>query len=192
MSLQRKIPGHPQRRPVKLRSQQAPVNAEQFWPGTLMAFGVFVWLVSFWFIGTRTFIQFSELLRWFALFAFVGNLVPYKSIAARSKMERLEWFLFNLLAIGPFLFAIALSCNFFFHGKEMKYLVPQAHGMDLLRYWRENDDFPLMIPVEFEQQITIAGPGDQLLVVAKGSLGYDVLLEWRPAWDGSVTDPAVP
>lgn len=176
-------------RPARLRSQQPAVNAEQFWPGTLMALGVFVWLVSFWFIATRTFIQFSELLRWFALFAFAGNLVPYKIIAARLKMERLEWFLFNLLAIGPFLFAIALCCNFFFHGKEIKYLVPQAYGMDVVRYWRENDALPVMIPVEFEEQIQIAGPGDQLLVIAKGSLGYDVMLEWGPARDGTVTDP---
>ena len=181
MSLQRKIAIPPTRRLTRPGSQQPPVDREQYWPGTLMAFGVIVWLVSFWFIGTRTFIQISELLRWFTLFAFIGNVVPFRYSGLRLGMEKLEWFLFNLLAIGPFLFAFLLTINFFLHGEERVLLVPHGEGLDVVRYWRENGELPMHVPVEFPQQLQLAGTTDRVMVIARGSLGHDVLVQWHSA-----------
>lgn len=95
---------------------------DQTWPGTLMVLGIFVVVISFWWVGSKTFITYSALGRWFALFAFAGNLLSYKA-GLRLGMERLEWFLFNLLAVGPLLFSLALWVNLEVHGPEKQYIV---------------------------------------------------------------------
>ncbi len=180
MQPQRKLLPARYRRPVGSRLQQRMVNEtrnERMWPGTTMAFGVIIWLFAFWFLGSRTLITYNELFRWFALFAFAGNLVPYRFSGKKLGMERGEWFFFNLLAIGPFLFTLALGINMLFHSPEQLLVVPNATRLDPHRYWIDNDRLPPMTPVGNRSELDVQ-PGDHLIGIADGSLGYQVIITW--------------
>ncbi|MCW5900201.1 MAG: hypothetical protein KIT10_13115 [Flavobacteriales bacterium] len=99
--------------------QQKPVKGgvrEQSWPSTLMGLGLFVAVVSFFTVASWTLIRPSTLLRVLLVLCFIGNLMPYARSGFRLGMERLEWFLFNLLAAGPLLTSLLLWLNFLGHG----------------------------------------------------------------------------
>ncbi len=137
-----------------------------------MALGIFLWLLAFWFLGSRTLITYTELFRWFALFAFIGNLLPFRKSGQALGMERGEWFFFNLLTVGPVLFTLGLGVNMFFHGKEEVFVVPQANRMNVHRYWIENDGFPPMSSYTLKHGLV---PNDMLVGIAPGALGYKVI-----------------
>lgn len=181
------------RAPRPAQHQQSGVEGmarEQTWPGTVMVFGIFVLIISFWWVGSKTFITYTALGRWFALFAFLGNLVPYKQAGLRFGMERLEWFLFNLLAVGPFLFSLALWLNLEVHGPERLYVVHvDRPDMDVRRHWLERDTLP---PSTFlgiaEDEATTgkllrAHQGQLILGVSPGCLGYDVISRFEKTED---------
>jgi hypothetical protein len=155
---------------------------EQNWPGTLMALGIFAAVFSFWLAGSFTFITYSELGRWFALFAFAGNLIPFRASGLRMGMERLEWFLFNLLAVGPFLFSFCLWLNMGVHGPERYMLVRADPEFDVRRYWLEHDELPAHTVLENSaEQDGLIPPDGQILGIAKGCLGYEVITTWEAA-----------
>ncbi|MFT3884786.1 MAG: hypothetical protein QM724_04955 [Flavobacteriales bacterium] len=89
---------------------------EQKWPGTVMAIGIFVSLFTVLWLGRRTFIPALDLVRVMALCCVVGTLVPYAISGLRLGMEKLEWFLFNVLAIGPLCVSFLLVVNHYVHG----------------------------------------------------------------------------
>ncbi len=161
------------------QADQRGVVKEQRWPGTLMAFGVIVFLVTLWMAISMVYLTFIELLQWFALFAFVGNLWPYVRSGLSLGMERFEWFLFNLLAVGPFLWSITLVLNMTVHGPERVYVLP-VRGLDPVKYWRHHDAKLQMHEITPEQAVSgefgLGGPeGSQLLTgVAEGCLGWEV------------------
>ncbi|MFZ1694667.1 MAG: hypothetical protein WAT74_15830, partial [Flavobacteriales bacterium] len=97
-------------------SHAQPQVRDRRWPGTLMAIGVFVGLLSALTVVPWTLIEHGLLLRFFIGLCFVGNLLPYARSGLRMGMERLEWFLFNLLAIGPLVTCLLLWVNYIFHG----------------------------------------------------------------------------
>ncbi len=158
---------------------------DQTWPGTLMVLGIFVVVISFWWVGSKTFITYSALGRWFALFAFAGNLLSYKA-GLRLGMERLEWFLFNLLAVGPLLFSLALWVNLEVHGPEKQYIV-HMNGVayDVRRFWLETGQLPPNAPIDSKDIGTANDPlrkapiGAHLLGTAHGLLGYEVISTWE-------------
>lgn len=160
-------------------ADQRGVVKEQRWPGTLMAFGVIVFLVTLWLSISMVYLTFLQLLQWFALFAFIGNLLPYVRSGLSLGMERFEWFLFNLLAVGPFLWSTMLLLNMTVHGPERVYVLP-VRGLDAVRYWREHDARPTMNEISLERARTgefgKGGPGgsEVLTGVAEGCLGWEV------------------
>lgn len=172
------------RRPTYAQHQQAGVEGmakEQTWPGTLMALGIFLFVITFWLAGSFTFITYTALGRWFALFAFAGNLLPFKASGLRLGMERLEWFLFNLLAVGPFVFSACLWLNLGVHGKEQLYLLPiEEHAFDVRRYWLENDELPARRPIDEAELSALPMGGGHVLGIADGCLGYPVITRWDP------------
>jgi hypothetical protein len=151
---------------------------DQSWPGTAMALGVVVWVLCFWFLGSRTLIGYLDLFRWFALFAFAGDLLPYRRSGLKLGMDRLEWFLFNLLAVGPMLFALFLGLNMLFHGQEELVVVRQAKYMDPRRHWLEEGVLPHGEPYVPGEVIRHLGPDDRMLGVAPGLFGYPVITTW--------------
>ena len=173
-------PGEHQQRGVDARAR------DQSWPGTWMVIGIFVLIVSFWWVGTRTLISYTALGRWFALFAFAGNLLPYAWVGLRLGMERLEWFLFNLLAVGPTIFSLLLWLNLLVHGPE-RFAVAHYPGTleDLRRFWMTTGTLPPMTPVPEElsglvDELLKDGPiGEHLIGTAKGVLGYEVIVTYE-------------
>ncbi len=149
-----------------------------------MAVGILLFIVLFWTIGQRTLISFIDLFRWFALFAFAGNLLPRRWYAERFAMDRFEWFWFNLLGVGPMLFCACMLLNFFVHGPEQKMLVKTGRDLDLHGYWQEHQALPphLPWPADFgsdpEQDrvaMATAGHGDVVYGLAEGMFGYMVV-----------------
>lgn len=90
---------------------------EQYWPGTLMGFGIFIGLASASTVAPWTEIAPGLLFRVFLVLCFAGNLLPYLRSGLWLGMERLEWFLFNLLAVGPIGTSLLLWMNFLVHGE---------------------------------------------------------------------------
>jgi hypothetical protein len=149
-----------------------------------MALSILLFIVVFWTIGQRTLITFTELFRWLALFAFAGNFLPKRWVETRFEMDRMEWFWFNLLAVGPLLLTCCLALNFFVHGPERKMLVHARRGFNLHEYWRINDTFPPHEPwpsdfgADAEQdRETLSKAGHDAVVfgIAPGSFGYLVI-----------------
>ena len=166
--------------------QQRTVDAEPQgpqWPTTMMAVGLLLFIVLFWTIGHLTFISYTDLFRWLALFAFSGNLLPRRWVEKRFAMDRLEWFWFNLLAVGPMIFCGCLLLNFFVHGPEQEILVPGGRGFNLHAYWQEHRELPPHVPLlsdledpaQFRAAIDRAGRNDVVYGIARGSFGYVVI-----------------
>ena len=89
---------------------------ERYWPGTLMGLGIFFGLVSMFTVAPWTEIDHTLLFRFFLGLCFAGTLLPYMRSGLRMGMERSEWFLFNLLAVGPIGTSLLLWTNFVLHG----------------------------------------------------------------------------
>lgn len=149
-----------------------------------MALGVLGTIVMFWTIGQLTLISFNALFRWFALFAFAGNLMPKQWVTKWFNMDRLDWFWLNLLAVGPMIFCGCLLLNFFVHGPEQKMLVHAGRGFSLHEHWREHQALPPLLPwpsapggdpEKDRSALTTAHPGDLVFGLARGSLGYYVI-----------------
>ena len=166
--------------------QQRAVDAEVQWPTTLMAVSILVFIVLFWTIGQRMFITYNELFRWFALFAFAGNFLPRQWYAKRFAMDRLEWFWFNILAVGPLLFCCCLLLNFFIHGPEQRMLVRAGRGFDLHGYWRVHGEMPPHLPwpndlgADPEKDriaLSTASVDDKVYGIAEGLFGYLVITD---------------
>lgn len=81
-----------------------------------MGIGVFVAIVSVFTVVRWTLLEPELLFRVFLVLCFAGNLLPYMRSGLWLGMERLEWFLFNLLAVGPLLMCLLLWLNFVVHG----------------------------------------------------------------------------
>lgn len=169
---------------------------DQSWPGTLMVLGIFVLIISFWWVGTRTLVTYMELARWFALFAFVGNLLPYKGVALRLGMERLEWFLFNLLAVGPFVFSALLWINLLVHAPERYAILHFTGGIEGVRhYWMQQGELPPATWLDVanaEEARSIGTPiGEHLIGVSTGVLGYEVISTYE-RFGGEDNEASIP
>ena len=81
-----------------------------------MALGLFVSLFTVIWMWSRTFMSGWTLLRWLALFCATGCLVPYARSGLRMGMERMEWFFFNLVGVGPLMLSAFLTINHWGHG----------------------------------------------------------------------------
>lgn len=172
--------------------QQPDVDTAPPWTTTLMALGVLMLVVVFWTLGQRTLLTYTVFFRWFALFAFAGNLLPVPWAARYLKMDRLDWFWFNLTAVGPVLLSALLALNFLCHGPERMMLVRQGRGLDLHAYWREQRALPphLPWPADFGRDpqkdrfaLSTVEPGDVVYGLAEGCLGYLVITDVTDARD---------
>lgn len=163
----------------------APQPGQQYWPGTLMGVGVFVALVSALTVVPWTLIDISALLRVFVGLCFIGNLLPYAHSGLRLGMEPLEWFLFNLLAIGPLVTALLLWANYLFHGPvaSAEHAVSQVEDHGTYLTYTFSDGFledHWMARSNYRDWPDAHG---RLLRVstAKGLLGYEVVVRKQRA-----------
>lgn len=163
---------------------------DRSWPGTFMAIGLFVALISALTVVPWTLIAPGTLLRFFIGLCFIGNLLPYARSGLRMGMERLEWFLFNLLAIGPLLTCGLLWANYLVHGP----VSTSTHAVS------EVEDHRTYITYTFADGFLDAHwmarsiyrdlpdrHGHILEVgVARGLLGIDVVVSRKPVINGAI------
>jgi hypothetical protein len=162
---------------------------DQRWPGTLMVCGIFILLGSMVSVVPWTLIDPGLLFRIFLVMAFGGNLLGYARAGLRLGMERLEWFLFNLLAVGPILLSALLWLNYLGHGPEVVtdhevLEVRQVNGFLVYTYrddflkehdlarWSHRDSYPIV--------------GNSMHIsLASGLLGVPVVVRKEPFVSGS-------
>lgn len=145
-----------------------------------MGIGVFVAIVGVFTVVRWTLFAPEVLFRAFLVLCFAGNLLPYMRSGLWLGMERLEWFLFNLLALGPLLTSLLLWLNFLVHGpvELTDHAVAYTEkGRTALTYTLQDghlDAFPLARSVYWE-------PGDPIgstltFSEATGLFGVPVVL----------------
>ncbi len=167
--------------------QQRNVEArvrDQSWPGTLMVLGVFCTVGSMFTVATWTLLDPSVLLRVLLLLCFAGNLLPYLRSGLWLGMERFEWFLFNLLAVGPLLTGLFLWTNFLFHGPvtTTEHVVRGVESHGGFVYYEFRDDHLLAFPFAravIKDQYPIIGNG-MLISEAEGLFGVPVVVRREP------------
>lgn len=162
------------------------------WPGSWMAFGIFIGLYSILYVGHRTIIDLKDLVRGLALLCAVGALLPYAWSGLRMGMERLEWVFFNLLAIGPITMSVLLLLNHYVHGPvhctEHRLLTDAVMVVD------DGRDGVRTVNVPYnEEWIPLGGPEEGAvgyrLCMARGCLGYWTVTERRRYTAAEVTAP---
>lgn len=167
--------------------QQRPVKGgekDRNWPGTLMAIGVFFTIANVFTVMRWTLIEPATLLRGLALLCFIGGMVPYRMAAYRWGMARLEWFLFNLLAVGPLLMGVLLWTNFLFRGPltTSDHRIAEMEGGGAFRKHTFTDglwaDYPLARLLTREQSEAMGF--DVRITTADGLLGVPVVVEIAP------------
>lgn len=138
-----------------------------------MVSGILILVASFWTVGEVTLVAYGALFRWFAFLAFVGNLVPYDSSGLRLGMERLEWFLFNLLAVGPLVLSACMWLNYMCHGPEQFHVSRDVERkVEVKRHWIAYNELPGR---PWSASGANADPGGRIFGVATGCLGYPVI-----------------
>lgn len=157
---------------------------EQYWPGTLMGIGLFVALGSLFTVATWTMVDPYLLLRTFVVLCFAGNLLPYLRSGLWLGMERLEWFLFNLLAVGPLLTSALLWANFLLHGAEStsQHLVARVDSGTTVFTYHFRDGFLDAYPFArstYRDWYPIVGNAMEV-TTAEGLLGIPVVLHKEP------------
>lgn len=153
-------------------------NERGTWAQSLMVLGIFAALFTFYSVCQLTLLSVVDLFRLFFFMCFVLLLIPHRYTRKRLGMDKLEWFFFNTLAIGPITFCIVMWANFFVHG-EVEYrdysryslhrLHSNEHASELTNGW-----------IEFNSALTFLGPSKGTTVrvgKARGIFGIDVVVE---------------
>jgi hypothetical protein len=175
------------RHPVRPGHQQRGVEArerDQNWPGTLMVVGIFAAIGSVFTVAAWTLIGPGTLLRIFLLLCFVGNLLPYLRSGLRLGMARLEWFLFNLLAVGPLITSLLLWTNYLVHGPVTvtEHAVAKVQVLGTVIEYHFQDGHLAAFPFArsfFRDQGLVTG--DMVRITeATGILGYGIVLHKEP------------
>lgn len=149
---------------------------ERYWPGTVMGISIFASLLTVMWFGRRTFIEPLVIARWMVLLCVVGTLLPYRWSGLRLGMAKFEWFLFNVLAIGPLTICALIAINHFVHGPvrwfssefETSVRIAEGDAPDLREHvlpWREVFHIS-------ESEMAASKSGRYRVGVARGCFGY--------------------
>lgn len=161
---------------------------DQRWPGTLMGIGIFVAIGSMLGVVPWTLAPPGHLFRLFLALCFAGNLLGYGRSGLRLGMERLEWFLFNLLAVGPLLMSGLLWLNYLAHGpvRTTDHDVRAAEHVNGFLTYTFRDDFLQEYPwARRSHRDAYPIVGDRVHVsIAEGLLGVPVVVRKEPFVSG--------
>jgi hypothetical protein len=96
-------------------------------------------------------------------------------------MSKPFWFMFNLLAIGPFLFCVFFALNAVFTKDLRCYVVPGEMRHGLKAQWIERGELPAWILETPGTRVVVGNPRDtagldiRVLCVSEGLFGFDVM-----------------
>ena len=183
MDDQKNVTGAGGRALRRAERQQGGVNGkppprvkDQRWPGNVMALGLFVSLFTLLWLGRRTFIDLPIALRWMAGLCTVGTLLPYGWSGLRLGMEKLEWLLFNVVAVGPLGLSAMLAINHYVHGPVRW---SEAYLGSDITVTTEKDGFTIEHHVPgrnffyfSEEELDTSESGRYRVGVAEGCFGY--------------------
>ena len=162
---------------------------DQQWPGTLMGLGIFVALGTLVTVVPWTLLDPDVLFRVFLGFCFGGNIIGYARSGLRLGMERLEWFLFNLLAVGPILMSLLLWTNYLGHGpvQVTDHDVRKVEQVNGVLFYQFRDDFLAEHPfARASHRDSYPIVGDRIHVsLADGLFGIPVVVRKEPFVSGS-------
>lgn len=149
-----------------------------------MGLGVFIALGSLFTVAAWTLIDPMMLLRLLVVLCFTGNLLPYLRSGLWMGMERLEWFLFNLLAIGPIGTSLLLWLNFLIHDAPVvtEHIVARVEAGRTMLTYHFTDGYLEDLPfarATYNDWYPIVGNAVRI-TEAKGILGVPVLLRKEP------------
>jgi hypothetical protein len=154
-----------------------------------MGVGLFLAIGSFFTVAHWTLLLPPTLLRILFLCCFIGNLAPYRTSGLRLGMERLEWFMFNLLAVGPITTSLVLWVNFLGHGppSHSDHRVSHVEASRTLIVYHFADgylaDYPLARSIYRDAGDLI---GNHVRITrADGLFGMPVVLRKEPVLPGS-------
>jgi len=161
---------------------------DQQWPGTLMGLGIFVALGTLFTVVPWTLMDPDVLFRVFLGFCFGGNIIGYARSGLRLGMERLEWFLFNLLAVGPILTSLLLWTNYLGHGpvQVTDHDVRKVEQVNGVLFYEFRDDLLAAYPfARASHRDSYAIVGDRIHVsLADGLFGIPVVVRKEPFVSG--------
>ena len=170
----------------QLAGQQRRVDDDDArqWPIWLMLIGLFAMIVAFWWVASAVLVTYWVVVRLFCAFAFAGNLVFGRWVERVFGMSRSYWFMFNLLAIGPFLFCVLFTVNALFTSDERAFIVREPiSGLGLKNYWVEHGTLPAIATADPGDAVAMEPPAAgndrqfSVLRLSKGALGL-VVLGW--------------
>lgn len=146
-----------------------------------MGIGLFIGLFSLFTVAPWTLIDAPLLFRVFLVLCFAGNLLPYLRSGLWLGMERLEWFLFNLLAVGPIGTSVLLWANFCVHGTPTitEHEVGTVDTSGTLITYNFKDKYIEGFPFARSTYKELVGPVGRKLEVteAPGLFGFPVILK---------------
>ncbi len=171
-----------QQQRVEPRMRPFPSVKERNWPGTLMVLGIFSAIFTLAWTGRRTVVSIEYLARALALLCVAGNLLPYAWTGLRAGMARFEWFMFNLLAVGPLTICALLLLNAWVHGPVTYTTAGFGSGVTVEVKEDDGSSRSLVLgwpgSLEFgPDEMRESGTGRYRVGVAKGCLGYWVVVE---------------
>ena len=150
-----------------------------------MLIGLFSMIVAFWWVASAVLVSYWVVGRLFCGLAFAGNLVYGEKVRGLFSMSRSYWFMFNLLAIGPFLFCAFFGMNALFSSDPRTFIVREPlSGLGIKQHWVEHGLLPPIVIAAPGSTIVLTGtmdPGKRefsVLRLSKGLLGFDVM-GWR-------------
>ena len=153
-----------------------------------MILGLFAMIVAFWWVAGAVLVTYWVVVRLFCGFAFVGNLFYGKWTRRVLGMSKPFWFMFNLLAIGPFLFCAFFAMNGVFTRNPQHYVVPGEMRRGLKQQWVEDGHLPRWILETPGTRVLVTNPRDtagldvRVLRVSTGLFGFDVMSWGAPEY----------
>lgn len=146
-----------------------------------MILGLFSMLVAFWWVASAVLVTYWVVGRLFCAFAFAGDLLYGKWTRRVFGMSKPFWFMFNLLAIGPFLFCVFFAMNAVFAKDPRCYVVPGEMRRGLKAQWIERGELPAWVLETPGTRVVVGNPRDtagldiRVLRVSNGLFGFDVM-----------------
>ena len=175
--------------PLKMDNTSEPDAPK--WLPMAMASSWFIGLILLFWLSSKTDISFTDTLKWFAFFALLFTLIPYKWMVKLLPVEYHFMVIINVMALGPIFTSLFLFLNLAFASNPVTVTShidyyhsgnEQFNGNDLILEL-ENDalkEQKTFRSFEYGQYINdVVDNKNYTYTIEKGLFGYDVLVDFK-------------